>query len=299
MRLVVVLLVLLAAFGLGVEANEWWTRPRPTPPTTIFHGITYTCIETNDPECRGLVHIVKIDLAAPGIELYLTPVDPEAMARGWQYRLDSAASLLEREKLAVVINAAFFTSDSGIVQRSGDLANSVQTIVADGAVNQIDPDSYLLWFEPDLTPHLEFEKPPKTAILRQARWGIGGGAIPLWKGKLRETAASHVMDRRTAIGIDPDRKLLWLAVFENASSTGVARILSQHGAQDGFLLDGGHSTTMVVCAAADHVRTGEMLHGWRPVATFFGIRAEPLKQPSQNVLGEGDSPQFCPRTPQK
>jgi hypothetical protein len=224
------------------------------------------------------VHIVKINLAAPGIQLYLTPIDPMAAAQGFQYRLDSAAAVLDREHLAVVVNAAYFSSASGIVQWSGDMARGVQTIIADYQLSHVDPDSYLLWFESDLTPHLETEKPPSASVLLKARWAIGGGAVPLWKGKVWEAAAvDHLMDRRTAVAIDTDRRLLWLAVFENASERGAAQVLSDQGAQDGFLLDGGHSTTMVLSPQAADVQTGEMLHGWRPVATFFGIRAEGIQ----------------------
>jgi hypothetical protein len=272
------LIGLTVAIGLGVEADQWWTRPRPTPPTAIFRGVTYTCIEANDPDCRGLVHLVKVDLAEPGIELYLTPLDPEAMKEGWQYRLDSAVSVLRRENLAVVVNATYFSSKSGILQWSGDLARSVQTIIADGEVSHINRPSYMLWFESDLTPHLESTIPPPIAVLRHARWGVGGFTIAFWKGQGRgEGAERHEMDRRTAVGIDSGRKLLWLAAFENASSVGVARTLAEQGAQDGFLLDGGHSTTMALGAEAAHVQTGELLHGARPVATFLGIRAETLK----------------------
>jgi hypothetical protein len=269
--------VLLALLSVAAAAYQWWTRPWPTPPTTIFRGITYTSFEANEPECRDLVHVVKVDLTAPGIELYLTPLNSSAVAQGWQYRLDSAGSVLEREKLAVVVNATFFSSDSGMIQWSGDLARSGQTIIADGQISHLDPHSYLLWFESDLTPHLEFAAPPQAAVLRKARWAVGGHAVSLWKGKLCEATDKHVLDRRTAIGIDTGRKLLWLAIFENASFDGVARVLAAQGAQDGFLLDGGHSTTMVLSAKAAHVQTGEMLHGWRPVATFLGIRATPLK----------------------
>ncbi len=268
---------LLLIAGLGVEAYQWWTRPRPTPPSEIFRGVTYTCFEPSEPECRGLVHVVKVDLTAPGIQLYLTPVDAEAMVHGYQYRLDTAPAVSEREHLAVVVNAAFFSSDSGLIQWSGDWARGVQTIVADGQVSHLDPHSYMLWFESDLTPHLEFQKPPTEAGLRKARWGIGGGAIPLWKGKLREGAVGHDLDRRTAVAIDTDRRLLWLAVFESASSSAVARVLAAQDAQDGFLLDGGHSSTMVLGANAARVQTGSLLHEWRPVATFFGVRAEPLR----------------------
>ena len=265
-----------AVAGLGHVGYAWWTRPRPAPPTEIFRGITYTCEEMNRDECRGLVHLVRVDLSAPGIELYLTPLDREAVGRGYQYRLAEASTVLRREDLAVVVNGAFFSADSGAFYRTGNLANGVQTIVADGIVSHVDPNSYMLWFEPDLTPHIEVSKPPSGELLRRVRWGIGCGAVPLRKGLVLPGAANHEMDRRTAVGIDSSRRLLWLAVFENASSLAVAQVLKEHGAEDGFLLDGGHSTTMVLGPKAAHVRSGALVGGARPVATLLGIKAEPL-----------------------
>jgi exopolysaccharide biosynthesis protein len=86
------------------------------------------------------------------------------------------------------------------------------------------------------------------------------------------------MDHRTAVGIDSGRRLLWLAVFENASSTAVAHVLAEHGARDAFLLDGGHSTTMVLGSKAVNVRSGTLFGGWRPVATCFGIRGQAYEE---------------------
>ena len=264
-------LIVTGAFGY-----RRWTRPRSTPPVEIFRGVTYACEELNEEECRGFVFLVRVDLASPGIGIYLTPLDPVAASRGYQYRLVDVPTVLRREGLAVAINGTFFSADSGLFYQAGDLADSVQTVIADGQVSQIDPNSYMLWFEPDLTPHIESEKPPSNSVLRRARWGIGGGAVPLWKGQVNPAAASHEMDRRTAVAIDSHQRLLWLAVFENASSLAVARILAQQGAQDGFLLDGGHSTAMVIGPKAVGVRPGPVLGGSRPVATCLGIHALPL-----------------------
>jgi len=275
-RVVVWLVVAAAAAGTGYAGYSWWKRPRPMPPTEIFRGVIYSCEEMNAEECCGLLCLVRVDLSVPGIGLYLTPRDPGAVSRGYQYRLAEAASVLRREDLAVVINGTFFSAESGLFYRSGDLAHGVQTVVADGEVSHVDPHSYMLWFEPDLTPHIEFTAPPDEKLLGRVRWGIGGGAVSLWKGQVRQSAAGHEMDRRTAVGIDSGRRLLWLAVFESASSLAVARVLEEHGAQDGFLLDGGHSTVMVLGPNAAQVRSGTLLGGSRPIATCFGIRAEPL-----------------------
>ncbi len=272
-----ILLACLSAFaGMAFAGYAWWTRPRPTPPTEIFRGVVYTCEQTDAEECRGLVHIVKVDLAAPGIGLYLTPTDPEAVKQGYQYRLTDAATVLRREGLAVVVNGGYFSADSELYYSSDDLARGAQTIVADGQISHIDAKSYMLWFEPDLTPHIEPTYPPSEALLRKVRWAIGSWWLPLWKGQIRPGMAGHKMDRCTAVGIDSRRRLLWLAVFENASSLAVARVLAQHGAEDGFLLDGGHSTNMVLGPKAAQVRSGSLLGGWRPVATCFGIKAQSL-----------------------
>ena len=262
--------------GIGLAGYACWARPRPVPPTEIFRGIIYTCESMNLKECRGLVHLVQVDLSATGIGLYLTPLDPLAVSRGYQYRLANPATVLRREDLAIVVNGAFFSAESGFFYRPGDLARGVQTVIVEGEVSHVDPNSYMLWFEPDRTPHLESNKPPAEAVLRRARWAIGGGAVPLWNGHVRESGAGHDMDRRTAVGINSSRRLLWLAVFESASSLAVAEVLKEHGVQDGFLLDGGHSTTMVLGPKAAHVRSGPLLGGSRPVATVLGIRAETL-----------------------
>jgi len=54
----------------------------------IFEGITYGCerLEPSE-EGSGFVRWVRVDLTAPGIELYVTPKDPTAVSQGWDYRL--------------------------------------------------------------------------------------------------------------------------------------------------------------------------------------------------------------------
>ena len=85
------LLVCAAALALAVAGWFWWTCPRPVPPTEIFRGITYSCLRLPDSdEGSGLVHVARVDLAVPGIGLYVTPLDEEALARDFQYRLDHA-----------------------------------------------------------------------------------------------------------------------------------------------------------------------------------------------------------------
>jgi hypothetical protein len=115
------------------------------------------------------------------------------------------------------INATLFTSNSGWWPlMSGDLANSVETVVADHVVNHIWEHTYLLWFDDKLTPHLPPSKPPSAADLAAAKWGVGGQGVGLRDGKVG-SGNDRNPDSRTAVGIDPSRKLLFLAVGQNIS----------------------------------------------------------------------------------
>ena len=62
---------------------------------------------------------------------------------------------------------------SRLLPMSGDLANAAEHVVADHIVSHGWLDTYLLWFDDQLTPHLRPEKVTE-AELAMAKWGIGG-----------------------------------------------------------------------------------------------------------------------------
>jgi len=267
--------VVLAALSSGGSAclNG---RGRPAP-TEIFQGITYGCERLNpSEEGSGFIHWVRIDLTAPGIELYVTPLDRSALAAGWQYRLRTTASVVRREHLAVTINATLFASKfDWLLRIPGDVAKGEETVVADHVVSHVGRDTYLLWFDDQLAPHVQFSKPPMPAELAQAKWGIGGQAVGLRDGKL-SPFNGRVPDARTAVAIDRQQKLLFLAVGEYVSPRRLLQKLGELGAQDGMLLDGGGSSSMAVGQGARGISPGILYGGWRPVATHFGVRAQPI-----------------------
>jgi hypothetical protein len=269
-----VVVVLLGALTWALFVG--WDRREPQAPIEMFAGITYGCalLEATD-EGSGLVHWVRIDLTAPGIELYVTALDPSALAEGWQYRLRRTKDVVESEHLAVSINGTLFTSNSGWLRMSGDLARSVETVVADHKVSHVWEDTYLLWFDDGLTPHLRPSKPPTTADLALAKLGIGGQGVALQDGTVWP-GSSRAPDSRTAVAIDQRRKLLFLAVGEYISPRLLLETLAELGAKDGMLLDGGGSSSMVIGQGAHGIRPGILHGGRRPVATHFGVRARPV-----------------------
>jgi len=227
-------------------------------------------------EASGVVHWVRINLTVPGIAPYVTSKDPAAVSQGWQYRLRRVADVVASEHLAVGINGTLFSSQSRWWRRPGDLANAGISLVADHIVTHGWLDTYLLWFDDQLTLHL---RPDKTteAELAMAKWGIGGEDFWLrdgrvWPGDYR----SHILDGRTAVAVDLPRKLLFLAVGTHISPNVMFETLADIGAKDGMLLDGGDSSSMVIGTGASVVSPG-VVYGWRPVANQFGVRAAPLR----------------------
>lgn len=223
------------------------------------------------------MHWVRADLTAPGIGLYVTPVDPDLETAGYQYRLRRVRTVARDEHLAVAVNGALFTKEASPGYWPGARARGVETVVAAGRVSHAWEHTYLMWFEPDLTPHLERTKPPSDAVLARAYWGIGGQAVGLQSGRVRD-GAGRDPNARTAVGVDPAKRLLVLAVFESASPRLALEELAALGAREGMLLDGGGSTGMVIGSGAASVRPGTVLGGLRPVATHFGIRADRLHE---------------------
>ena len=271
------LAVALMAF-IGADSASW-ERCAPQP-REVFSGVTYGCERLDRTEQgHGILRWVRVELRAPGIELYVTPLNPSAVAQGWQYRLRWIENVVRDERLAVAVNGTLFTSEYSWRSRlPGDLANGVETVVSDHVASHFWEHTYLLWFDDDLNPHLRPSKPPEPAELRQAKWGIGGQAVWLHDGKLW-SASDRQPDSRTAIGIDAERKLLFLAVAEWASPHLVLEWLGKLGARDAMLLDGGGSSGIAIGEGARDVATGPLFGGSRPVATFFGVRARRLSAP--------------------
>ena len=266
---------LIAAVGVG-----GWLGYRyhgPSPAVEIYRGITYGCdrLPTTD-QGGGLVHWVRADLAAAGVSLYVTPVDPTAVAAGWAYRLRHPSTAVARAGLAAAVNGAMFQSGSGPVRLPGDWARSTETVVADGVADRVDPNTYLLWWDRAGAAHLEAAKPPSAAALAAARWGIGGQLVVVRDGRVSDWAGTGVADARTAVGADPGRHLVWIACFDHATERQVGRTLVGLGATVAIVVDGGTSTAMALGGRARGVRPGTVTGNWRPVATVFGFRADPL-----------------------
>ena len=128
--------------------------------------------------------------------------------------------------------------------------------------------TYLLWFDDALNAHLRASKPPKPEELRKAKWGIGGQGVGLRDGKVW-SGSDRKPDKRTAVGIDAERKLLFLTVAEWASPRLLLEQLSKLGARDAMLLDGGGSSAMAIGEGGRNLAKGNAARGLASGGDFF------------------------------
>jgi len=129
-------------------------------------------------------------------------------------------------------------------------------------------DTYLLWFDGQLTPHLRPSKPLTAAEFATAKWGIGGQDLWLRDGRVWCCdSRSRTPDARTAVAVDLPRKLLFLAVGTHISPRLMFQTLADLGAKDGMLLDGGSSSSLAIGKGASGVSAGTVYRGLHPVAT--------------------------------
>jgi len=271
-------IALIASLAFGFEFRPVRSNcDQARPARQIFEGIVFSCDSIEQGvEGGGPLYWARIDLTAPGIKLFVTPLDPIALAQGWQYRLRRVGTVVDEEHLAIAINGSLFTSTPRWRPRlPGDLARGVETTVSNHVVSHVWEHTYLLWFDDRLVPTLRQSKPPAELDLSMAKWGIGGQAVWLYDGKIWP-GSSRDPDSRTAVGIDKARKLLFLAVGQKISPRSILMKLAGLGAKDGMLLDGGHSSSLAIGEGAVGVQVGTAFGGWRPVATQFGIRARSL-----------------------
>jgi hypothetical protein len=273
-RTVYTFIVGMLLLSISAAAYWYWNRPSPIGPTEIFDGIVYQCEKVEKPGIQGLVHLVRIDLTKPGMELYITPRDAEAVQAGWEYTTKWPPSVAATQQLSVTINGTLYSADRWPAIFPGAYAKSFETLISNHDVGTVHTYSYLLWFEDDLTPHLETKRPPAEDACRRARWGISGNLL-VDHGNVTKFSNDE-QDCRTAAGIDPLHKLLYLAVFDSAQQGEAGNYLVEHGIHEAVILDGGHSTCLIVGPGATGIRPRTLVYPSRAIADIFGVRALPL-----------------------
>src|SRR5262249_38622550 len=144
-------------------------------------------------------------------------------------------------------------------------------------INHIDPYSFLLWFDDQLTPTLEKQRPPAADACQRAKWGISGQCVVVDGGAATTWLHHDVQNSRTVIGINHDKKLLILAVFDSASEHRAAEMIAERGATDAVLVDGGSSSCLTFGSIPSGLGRRTAVFPYHAVATVFGVASQSQK----------------------
>jgi len=273
--------------------------PTSAPSVALFKGVSHQTLPATGPVPMA-IHVLQIDLAAPGVSLVVTPGDP---SEGHEYRALKTSEALAANDWQAAVNGGYFLPFAG-GSRGGDdyIPQPGQGTDVSGAaihngrvVSPIEPDLdrrvnaiLCIWGEAKVVIRDGQDCGPRVreAMAAGPRLLKDGRRLAYTTFDATYGAARHP---RTALGLDARRRLAWLVTVdgrqpgfsEGANLDELTDILISLGARDAINLDGGGSTTMVVESANGHLVLNRPIHTGvpgreRPSANHLGVRARPL-----------------------
>jgi hypothetical protein len=267
--------------------------PRTTQERSLFQGIVYRREFRSTPR-PFMLHLMTIDLTAPGVRVLVTPGRPTP--DNTEINARTTSEFLSQFKLQLAINANFFYPFREVTPwdyypHSSDRVNTIGQAISKG-VGYSKPESD--W------PVLCFNTNNRAQI-------IGNGECP--KGTVQGVAGKNILIERgnpvgltldskdskrpypcVAVAIDKTGQKLWLIVIDGKQplySEGVTiaeltKIAINLGAYSALNLDGGGSTTLVAATSKGPTVLNAPIHTKlpmreRPVANQIGFYALPKK----------------------
>ncbi|MGI0487513.1 phosphodiester glycosidase family protein [Pantanalinema rosaneae CENA516] len=264
--------------------------PQTALERTLFQGVHYRREFRATPRPM-LVHILTIDLTAPGIKLLVTPEHPSmdgaTIAR-------TTSQFLEEFKLQVAVNASYFTPFSeetpwNYYPRTGDRVSPIGRTIANGI-------SYatlnLNWVVLCISDRQRAAIQATGECPTRTTQAIAGNTLLLQQGQPVPTdpqiADRHRPYPRLSAAVNRTGTTLWLVAIdgkqafysEGATLPELTAILQELQVDAAINLDGGGSTTLVTTTPTGTAVLNAPIHAkipmWeRPVANHLGIYALP------------------------
>lgn len=283
-------LIILCVVGMVGIAAFWYThRPLPTHERRIiFEGVEYIREIHNTP-VANVIHVIRIDLDAEGIEFFVSPHDA---ITGFDLAARTPSQFLSEFGLQVVINGDFFDPwhEYGIFNyypHVGDGVNTRGLSILRGEVQTVGYSQNFQTF--NITQDNQAFIGEPTA---QTYTAISGYIQILQDGVPTNTindAYTNGRHPRTAIAVDEANETIIFIVVDGRQpnySDGVtldelSEIALQYGGYHALNLDGGGSSTLVIEGEHEQpLLLNSPIHGLipyteRPSANQFGIYADP------------------------
>jgi hypothetical protein len=262
-------------------------RPARLPETRLlFPGVTYERQILTQPR-PVVLHLVTIDLLAPGIRVFVTPgqaaIDHETNAR-------TVSEFLTEFKLQVAINANFFhafhdETPWDYYPHTGDPVDNLGQVISNGTIYSPAQSEWpVICFAAHRAQIVDNTCPAGT---QQA---VAGNDRLVSQGQRSPNLAALDRDKpypRVAVALDQTGQTLWLIVVdgkqrlysEGLKSAELAEIALRLGADSVLNLDGGGSTTLAIATPHGAQVLNAPIHTKiplreRPVANHLGFYAQ-------------------------
>jgi hypothetical protein len=257
--------------------------PRTNFERSLFQGIVYRREVRSTPRPL-IIHIVTIDLAAPGVRVLVSPGKPTLEKDNTDINARTTSEFLNEFKLQLAINASFFypfreKTPWDYYPKSGDRANVLGQAISNGSIYS---KAQSHW------PVLCFNAKNRAQISSNGECpndtvqGAAGNEILIAQGNPRglslRTAENNRPYSRVAVAIDKTGQKLWLIAVdgkqplysEGATIPELTKIIMELGAHTALNLDGGGSTTLVT----ETPKGASLLNA--PTHTKFPMRERPV-----------------------
>ena len=233
-----------------------YDRGRPAPIPTkqeLYEGVIYRRVVQFIPRPM-IAHIIKIDMKANGMELFITPPDSEGEA---PLNARTTSQFLDEFNVQIAINGDGFSpwwshSPADYYPHVGDPVAPLGLSASNGEVYSTGVQTPI-GIKPTLYVSrrnvLSFNNPPNNI-----HSAISGDRMIVIKGEIAPGLSDREMEPRTAIGINRNGRYLYLIVVDGrqpfyssgATFVKLAQILIDQGAYVAMSLDGGGSSTLVI-----------------------------------------------------
>jgi hypothetical protein len=286
-RILIVLVLLALAVSLPLVVVRLLRPPRMDRTIEMFRGVSYVRQARSTPRPL-MVHIVEINLQAPGIGFLVTPGDS---SKGMEVTARTTSEFLEEFDLQIAINGSFsvpFRAGSFLwdyYPHSGEPVDVTGLAISNGETYS----DYDQW--PVICITAERAKISQSSCPEGTLQALAGSQILVEDGKSVVEQDSGGLQPRTAVAVDEEGETLWLIVVDGRQygySEGVtldelADIAVESGADRALNLDGGGSSTLVIADGSGTRVLNSPIHTrvpmrQRPVANHLGVYAQPIEE---------------------
>ncbi|MCC5805790.1 MAG: hypothetical protein JJU00_05620 [Opitutales bacterium] len=273
-RLVLAVLILIVLLGLFQVYFIYGRSAKPMERTEVKPGIFVTVEEVSGSDgTEGLVVTTEVYWDTPGVSFELRPLEqgPDGL---W-----NRVTLIFQDWPVLTKGYVALMNTSRIFEHEWHhnypfkRATFIEPLIERGQLSHYWEHVYMMWWDDDLNATFEEEKPISDFVVENAYWGIGlqGGLVR--EGSFRPGASDRDLPQPlpiSFIGIDAERKVLYLIAFENASEEFAANYATSMGVVEGGRVDSRNGTHLILGRG-----TGQFLRGVRNLrflSGYIGVR---------------------------